>query len=95
MGSKLEFQYFRFFFQKNEYLLGINILWIFLGGHHNIGPYLGVISMHFRVFLKVKVQNLEIFLVAKISHFLGCLKFLIFFGVNGRCWVLSLRMKKK
>ena len=26
--------------------------------------------------------------VAKISNnFLGCLKFLIFFGVNGRCWV--------
>ena len=25
------------------------------GGHHNIGLYLGVISMHFRVFYKVKV----------------------------------------
>ena len=29
---------------------GTKILWIFLGGHHNIGLYLGVISMHFRVF---------------------------------------------
>ena len=27
------------------------------GGHHNIGLYLGAISMHFRVFLKVNVQN--------------------------------------
>ena len=30
-------------------------------GHHNIGLYLGVISMHFRVFFKVKVQNGEYF----------------------------------
>ena len=37
--------------------------------------------MHFRVFFKVKVQNCDIFGVAKISNiFLGCLKFLIFFG---------------
>ena len=33
---------------------------IFLG-HHKIGLYLGVISMHFRVFFKVKVQNGEYF----------------------------------
>ena len=38
-------------------------------------------------FLKVNVQNGGYFLVAKISNiFLGCLKFLIFSGVNGRCW---------
>ena len=36
---------------------------------------LRVISMHFRVFFKVKVQNWD--------TFLGCLKFLIFLGVNG------------
>ena len=30
----------------------------------------------------------DIFWVAKISNiFWGCLKFLIFFGVKGRCWV--------
>ena len=54
---------FTFFggFQKNEYLLGIKILWILFGGHHNIGLYLGVIFMHFRVFFKVKVQNGEYF----------------------------------
>ena len=41
---------------------------------------LRVISMHFRVFFKVKVQNWDIFWVAKVSNiFLGCLKFLIFF----------------
>ena len=34
---------------------GMKILWIFLGGHHKIGLDLGVISMHFRVFLKVNV----------------------------------------
>ena len=52
------------------------------GGHHKIGLYLGVISIHFRV--SSKVQGTEwgvIFRVAKISNiFLQCLKFLIFFG---------------
>ena len=36
---------------------GIKILWIFFRANHYIGLYLGVISMHFRVFLKIKVQN--------------------------------------
>ena len=41
---------------------------------------LGVISMHFSVFLKVKEHNGDIFWVPKISNsFLGCLKFLISF----------------
>ena len=34
--------------------LGMKILWIFSGGggggHYKIWPYLGVISMHFRVY---------------------------------------------
>ena len=29
---------------------GMKILWIFFGGLHKIGLYLGFISMHFRVF---------------------------------------------
>ena len=42
--------------------------------------------MHFRSFLKVKVQSGGHFWLAKISNiYLGCLKFLIFFGVNTRC----------
>ena len=52
------------------------------GGQHKIGLYLGVISMHFRVFFKVKVQNGGGGLgVVKISNILGRLKlkFLIFF----------------
>ena len=28
---------------------GMKILWIFLGGHHKIGLYEGVTSIHFRV----------------------------------------------
>ena len=44
--------------------------------------------MRLRVLFKVKVQNWYIFWVAKISNiFWECLKFLIFFGVSGRCWV--------
>ena len=59
---------------------------IFLG-HHKIGLYLGVISIHFRVF---SCQGTE------WGYFLGLLKFQIFlvvfeipdifWGVNGRCW---------
>ena len=42
--QNFEFHYF-FDFQKNEYFLGMNILWIFLRGHHKIGLYLRVISI--------------------------------------------------
>ena len=50
-------------------------------GHHNIGLYLGDISMHFKIFYKVKVQNRKIFLVGKISNFFGVLETPdIFFG---------------
>ena len=53
---------------------------IFWGSSQNWAS-LRVISMQFRVFFQVKVQNWDIFFgVAKISNnFLGCLKFLIFF----------------
>ena len=45
----------------------------FSGSSHNWAT-LRVISMHFRVFFKVKVQNWDIFWVAKISNiFFGCL----------------------
>ena len=43
------------------------------GGHHKIGLYLGVIFMHFRVFLKVKVQNW--------GYFGALLEFQIILGV--------------
>ena len=50
---------------------------------HKIGLKLGVIS----IFLRSRYRMGDIFGVAKISNiFWGCLKFLIFFGVNGRCW---------
>ena len=46
----------------------------------------GGISIHFKAFLKVKVQNGNIFGVAIIFHiFVGMPKFLIFLGVNSRC----------
>ena len=47
----------------------VDILW---WGHHKIGLYLGVTSMYFRVFLKVKVQNEEyLFWLLKFQIFLG------------------------
>ena len=55
----------------------VDIFW----GHHKIGLYLGVISMHLWSFLKVKVKKGGCFLgLVKFQIFLGCLKFLIFFG---------------
>ena len=45
-----EFQCFWGVFRKMNILLGMNLLWMFFWGHHKIGLYLGVISMHFRVF---------------------------------------------
>ena len=49
----------------------MKILWIFLGCHHKIGLDLGVISMYFRYFLKVKVQNWGYLRVDKISNIFG------------------------
>ena len=69
--------------------LGMKILLIFFWGHHKIGLYLGVISIHFRVISYSQGTECGVyFWVAKISNiFLGCLKFLVlFFWVNGRCW---------
>ena len=51
---------------------GMKMLWIFFWGHPKIGLVLGVISMFLGPFLKVNIQNRDIFL--------GCLKFLIFLG---------------
>ena len=50
------------------------------GGSSQNWASLRVISKHFRVFIKVKVQDWDIFLgLLKFQIFLGCLKFLIFF----------------
>ena len=71
-GQNFEFSIFLGGFRKMNNFLGIKILWIFFGGHHKIGLYLGIISMHFRVFFKVKVQNGGYFLVLEIPDiFLG------------------------
>ena len=79
-GKKFKFQYI-WGFHKNECFGVMKILWIFFGGHHKNGLYLGVISMHFRIFRKVKVQNGGYcFGFLNFRTFLGCLKFLIFFG---------------
>ena len=51
----------------------MKILWIFLGGHHKLGLYLGVISMYFRVF--------SLGHITEWGYFWEFLKFQIFFGV--------------
>ena len=48
--QNFEFRYFFWVFRKINIFLGMKILWIFFGGHHKIGLYLEVISMHFTIF---------------------------------------------
>ena len=64
----------------------MTIVWICYGGYHTIGLCLGVISMHFMVFFKVKVQNGSIFRLLNI-HFIfwGVGGYFGGGGVNGRC----------
>ena len=49
-GSKIKISIFLWIFRKINNFLGMKILLIFFWGHHKIELYLGVISMHFRVF---------------------------------------------
>ena len=62
-------------FRNINIFWGMKIFWIFLGGHDKIGLVLGVSSMYFRVFLKVNVQNENIFAWQKFQTFFGCLIF--------------------
>ena len=48
--QNFEFQYFWGFSEKINISLGIKISLIFFGGHKKIGPHLGFMSMHFKVF---------------------------------------------
>ena len=59
----------------SDSFLGMKTLWIFFEGHHNIGPYLGVVSniCILGSFLKVKVKNGR--------YFFRLVKFQIFFDV--------------
>ena len=63
-------------FRKMNIFLDMKILWIFFGGSSQKWASLGVISMHFRVFFKVKGTEL--------GYLLGLLRFQIFF------WVLDI-----
>ena len=77
--QNFEFQYFWVVLEKLIFLGGMKTLWIFLGGHHKIGIYVGVISMHFRVFSEGQCKEWGIFFgLLKFQIFLRCLKFLIY-----------------
>ena len=70
-------------FRKMNIVLGMKILLIFFWGHHKIGLVLGSFLCNLGSFLRSRI----FFGVAKISNiFWDCLIFLIFLGVNGRCW---------
>ena len=70
--QNFEFQHFWGFSEKKYFFGGMKILCIFFRGHHKTGLYLGVISMHFRVFSKGQIREWGIFFgVAKISNIFG------------------------
>ena len=55
LGSKLGFKILNLnivwgVFRKMNIFCGMKSLWRFFEGHHKFGLYLGVISMHFKVF---------------------------------------------
>ena len=63
-GSKFLISIFFGVFRKINIFLGMKIVWIFFGGHHEIGLYLGSFLCIFGSFLKVNVQN--------GGYFMGC-----------------------
>ena len=71
----------------------MKILWIFLGGHHKIRLYLGVISMHFWVFLRSMYRMGVFWGVAKISNIFGgswnSYFFFLFFFLGGGVWTVD------
>ena len=83
----------------------MNIFCFWGGGHHNIGLYLGAISMHLGSFLRSMYRMGNIFLSLKFRIFLGgggwgvleIPDFFFFFwggGVNGRCWARAYIWRK-
>ena len=77
-----------FGFQKNKYFFGYeDFVDIFLGYSQNWTIFRGLFLCILESFLRSSYRMGIFFWVAKISNiFLGCLKFLIFLGVKGRCW---------
>ena len=70
-------------FQKNEYFSGYEDFVDIFGDHQKIPRYLGVSSMHFKVFSLDQGTELGI---GKISNIFWVLEISDIFGVNGRCW---------
>ena len=60
-AQNFEFHYFWGFPAKMNIILGIKILWIFFGGCSQKSDYLGVISMHFRVFIRSRYRMGDIY----------------------------------
>ena len=75
--------------QKNKYVLEYDDIM------NNFWTFWGVISIHFRAFLKVKVQYWKVcFGLLNFKYFGVCLIFLILFGEKSRCWVQAYVLRK-
>ena len=95
-GSKIWISIYFWVFRK---MIFLGVWWFcgyFLGSSQNWAS-LRLISMHFRVFFKVKVQNWDIFLglLNYQLFFWGAWNSWYFLWVNGRCWVRAYVYRKK
>ena len=70
LGSFLGFKILNFNivggFQKKEYFFFFFFFFFYGGDHHKIELYLGVISLHFRIFLGQSTEWVLFFRIAKI-----------------------------
>ena len=75
---------------------GMKILWIFFWGHQKIGLYLGVISMHFRIFSSGQGTDWgNFFGVAKNSNIFGVLEISDIFLAERYMLGPRIRLKQK
>ena len=80
LDSKFWISMFLVFLRKMNIFGSMKIMWIFFGGNHKIGLVWGSFLSILGSFLKVKVQNWDIFWVAKISNIFGVLEIPDIFG---------------
>ena len=88
------FQYFFRVFRKINIFGGYDDFVDIFGGHHKIGLYFVVISMHLGSWSRYRIWDIFFGLPKFQIFFSGCLKFLIFLGVNGRCWARAYVCRK-
>ena len=94
-GSKFGISIFFGVFRKMNIFGGLKILWILLGSSQNLTIFRGHFYAFQGLFLWSRYRMGDIFWgLLKFQIIFGCLKFLIFSWVNGRCWTRAYIRRK-